>query len=196
MWEFCPGHRLQNNWGFVAQHRMIGEDILGRPLVQSRDARIAEVVHHRDECRTNNSPDNLEVMTKRDHRLHHARKRAESQRSRLTETMARSALEGRSLRDAARLLKVDTQTLRNRFPELVRPRQRKSPVVVADPASVELIRPYAADPKWGLKETAKVTRISAMSILRICEIHGLHWVRKSKAGEIHRTYRRKSSPTA
>ncbi|MHC5826571.1 MAG: hypothetical protein ACYT04_64580, partial [Nostoc sp.] len=32
VWEICPGHRLSNHWGFVAQHRLVAEDLLGRPL--------------------------------------------------------------------------------------------------------------------------------------------------------------------
>lgn len=46
-------------------HDVIGEAVLGRAL------RPDEVVHHKDRNRTNNAPENLEVMTSSEHgRLH------------------------------------------------------------------------------------------------------------------------------
>src|SRR5580700_9750223 len=71
VWEFLPGHPLQNDWGWVAQHRLVAEDKIGRPLIQSPDPKIAEIAHHKDECKTNNAPSNIEVMTRSDHQRHH-----------------------------------------------------------------------------------------------------------------------------
>lgn len=47
------------------EHRIIAEIMLGRPL------RRGEIVHHRDENKHNNHPDNLEVMTQAEHARHH-----------------------------------------------------------------------------------------------------------------------------
>lgn len=48
-----------------AIHRVVAEQMIGRPLGHD------EVVHHRDSNRRNNSPENLEVMTRAEHtRLH------------------------------------------------------------------------------------------------------------------------------
>ncbi len=174
VWEFCPGHRLQNAWGFVAQHRLIGEYILGRPLERH------EVVHHRDEVRTNNHPDNLQVMTQREHRSHHGRRMAELNLAPITKEMVEKALDGRSLKNAARLLKVDTQTLRNRFPELALPRQRKSPTVIDDPDAIAAVLRAAPDPAVSLKEVSQKLRMSQMTILRICKRNGVEWVRKPR----------------
>lgn len=174
VWEFSPGHRLQNTWGFVAQHRLIGEDIAGRAL--DRD----EVVHHRDENRTNNHPDNLQVMTQKEHRSHHARRMAEINLAPITREMVVQALEGRSLKNAARLLKVDTQTLRNRFPDLTLPRQRKSPTVIDNPRDLAAVLAAAPNPDIGLADLMKKVQMSAMTILRICKRNGVVWVKKHR----------------
>lgn len=50
-----------------SQHRVIMEAKLGRSL--SPD----EIVHHKDTARSNNSLDNLEVMSRSDHASHHAK---------------------------------------------------------------------------------------------------------------------------
>lgn len=52
--------------GVVYEHQLIAEDMLGREL------KDGEVVHHKDENRHNNSPDNLMVFkTKSDHTAYH-----------------------------------------------------------------------------------------------------------------------------
>ena len=48
------------------QHRVVAEQMLGRPLEPG------EIVHHKDNDKSNNDPSNLEVMTQADHiRIHH-----------------------------------------------------------------------------------------------------------------------------
>ena len=177
VWEFCPGHPRQNQWGFVAQHRLVGEDIAGRQLLDG------EVVHHDDECRTNNSPGNLKVMTQQEHRRHHGRLMAIRNLVPLTAEQVAAALEGRSLKTAARLLKVDTQTLRNRFPELTSPRQRKSPTKIDNPRDLAAVLAAAPLPDIGLRELRKTVQMSDMTILRICKRHGVEWVKKRRTPE-------------
>lgn len=182
VFEFAPTHCLANGWGWVGQHRLVGEDIAGRPLRQSSDPDIAEHVHHRDEVKTNNAPSNLEVMTMREHRTHHARKRAAEQKAMLTEQMAREALEGRTIREAAAHLHVDHMTLRNRFPELLAPRKRQSPSRADDQATMERIMPYARSPDKGLKQAARELKIAGPTILKCCRHFGVAWVHKARPG--------------
>lgn len=52
----------------VQVHRMVMEGMLGRPL--QRD----EIVHHRNGDRHDNRPENLELMTARQHSAHHNQK--------------------------------------------------------------------------------------------------------------------------
>lgn len=62
---YLPEHpRARKNSGNVSRHILIAEESLGRPL------REGEVVHHEDEDRTNNSPENLYVFINQEH---HAR---------------------------------------------------------------------------------------------------------------------------
>lgn len=51
---------------FILEHRLVVEAILGRTLKRT------EIVHHIDGDKLNNSPSNLEVMTRYAHTHHHA----------------------------------------------------------------------------------------------------------------------------
>ena len=53
---FRPDHPEANSMGYVREHRVVAESVLGRPL------RPGEVVHHKDGDPTNNRPENLEVF--------------------------------------------------------------------------------------------------------------------------------------
>lgn len=56
---YNPSHPESNNLGFVAEHRVVAEEILGRPL------KDGEVVHHIDRNRRNNDPSNIIVFESR-----------------------------------------------------------------------------------------------------------------------------------
>lgn len=53
---YLPEHPNANNAGYFREHRLVMEQKLGRLLLAS------EVVHHKDDDRANNHPDNLEVF--------------------------------------------------------------------------------------------------------------------------------------
>ena len=188
--EFCADHPGKNMWGYVPQHRLVMEDRIGRLL------RSHEVVHHKDENRSNNHPDNLQVMTKSEHHRHHALINRRKAQERLTEEMVRDALNGRTLKQAAAILGVHTQTLRNRFPDILAPRKRKTPTHIDDPTAIATVLFYASNPNIGLREVAKTTGIAAMTVKRICERHGLTWTKKTRKGEKRRTYRGKPTKHA
>ncbi len=62
-------HPFSSKKGYVAEHRLVMEELLGRYLSSS------EVVHHIDGDKLNNSPINLEVMSNSQHISFHKRKR-------------------------------------------------------------------------------------------------------------------------
>lgn len=57
-------------------HRVVAETVLGRSLLPE------EHVHHKDENRTNNDPENLQVMTRAEHARHHRNKEIENGKTR------------------------------------------------------------------------------------------------------------------
>lgn len=176
VWEFVGHHPLANKWGFVAQHRLVAEDILGRPL------RKGEVVHHHDEVRTNNAPSNLEVMTQHQHRAHHAKMTALANQIPLDRAeVARLLCEHGGVKPAARQLGVSHSTLRLRFPELCAPHQRKSPTKIEEAPHLDRIRAAAADPQQGFREVCSAMQMSSRTMFRICERHGIEWVKKRRS---------------
>lgn len=181
IWEFAPRHRLANAWGWVAQHRLVGEAKAGRPLVLSRDPQEQECVHHIDHNPVNNHPDNLAVLTMSAHRAHHTRAMMLSRTADITGAQVSAALSsGRSLKKAAALLHVHPQTLRNRFPEICLPYQRRSPEFLPQ-AAIETILQCAAKGMTA-REAATIAKVSEMSAYRVAKRRGAKWVRRSRKG--------------
>lgn len=72
-----PDHPRADRGGYVFEHIIVAESIIGRFLVWKGIGHPeSEVVHHLDHDRTNNHPDNLKVMTYLEHREHHAERRS------------------------------------------------------------------------------------------------------------------------
>jgi hypothetical protein len=196
VWEFCPGHRLQNKWGWVAQHRLVAEDILGRQLRQSRDPKIGEHVHHKDGDPTNNHPSNLEILTKSAHHSYESKKYLDAKYGHLTHDAAVEALNGRTIREAASHLGVTHMTLRRRCPQAVAPRKRVSPTDLSKPRNLAKLLELAADPNVCVHEATMRLRMAERTILKVCKSQGVRWVRKSKKGMLQRTYRGKPTQRA
>lgn len=183
VWEYSPGHHLQNKWGWVAQHRVVIEDKIGRRLVRDHpDPRLNEHVHHIDGSRTNNAPDNLMVLTKSEHHSLESKKWNDPRKLLLDKGKVQRALEqADSIKGAARALGVNHQTLRNRFPELLAPYKRKRPVKLDDPKLIADILRYAADPSIGIEEAARLTGAGMTTVHRVCKRKGVEWVNKREA---------------
>ena len=67
-YRYCrtePPHPNRNEKGLYPLHRVLMENRLGRLLTSG------EHVHHKDEDKTNDDPNNLELMTASEHAAHH-----------------------------------------------------------------------------------------------------------------------------
>ena len=188
VWEFVPGHPLQNNWGWVAQHRLVAEDKIGRPLRQGRDPNFAEHAHHRDDCRTNNHPDNIEVMTKSEHHSHHSRILAGQTKGALTpeDRVTDALVTAGTVKGAARLLGISHGTIRNRWPHLIAHMKRKSPIEVNDPKTLQIVQTLAASPQHSIYDIAEVIGADPKTVSRLCVRHNFPWTTKSKKGRPHK----------
>jgi len=176
VWEFVGDHPLANQWGFVAQHRLVGADLVGRPLEKG------EVVHHRDNCRSNNDPSNLEVMSQYEHRRHHHEELGDLLRIPLTREQVRDALAASGgIKPAGRLLGCSHNTLRLRFADLCEPYQRVSPTSIDNPRDIERILEAAPRPDVGIHALADELKMSPRTLLRICERRGVKWVKKKRS---------------
>lgn len=60
-----PDHPYATKQGYVREHRLVVEKLLGRHLLPT------EVVHHKDGNPTNNAPDNLEVFSTHANHMRH-----------------------------------------------------------------------------------------------------------------------------
>jgi len=58
---YCPMHPKANTWGYVYEHRLIMESIIGRHLKDN------EHIHHINGKRWDNRPENLKIMTPKEH---------------------------------------------------------------------------------------------------------------------------------
>lgn len=80
-----PDHPDANSAGYVREHRLVAEKVLGRRLTPQ------EVVHHKDGDRQNNTPDNLQVF---DSNADHLRHELTGKCPKWTEDGRRRILEG------------------------------------------------------------------------------------------------------
>lgn len=173
--ELCPDHPKANFWGYVGQHRLVYERHHGVYLQPRVD------IHHDNRNKADNRIENLIACTRSEHMAIH---RAETRAMKflpLDSEMIRAALqETHSLKTAAVLIGCSTETIRNRFPELVEPYKRRSPNKLNDTELLETVRRCAADPNIGYRETATMCGAAWTTVRQICRTNGIEWVAKPK----------------
>lgn len=73
---YCPTHQAATKDGYVMEHRLIMENLIGRQLEQN------EVVHHKNHTRDDNRIENLQLMTISEHMSMHMKERWAEKRRR------------------------------------------------------------------------------------------------------------------
>lgn len=166
--EYAPDHpRAQAN-GFVPQHRLVMECILGRLLEPH------EVVHHKNHLRTDNRASNLALMDRSSHQqLHAADEGRPTTLAPLTGAQVRKALEGRTTLQAAALLGVHPQTLRNRFGHLLQ--KRRSPGAGLPPQLAARVKALAEDPKVSTRQAAAALGVTLVTLRAWVALAGVEW---------------------
>lgn len=64
---YKPEHIYSNHAGYVFEHILVVEKKIGRHLKRPKYKKDWEVCHHKDRCKTNNSIDNLQLITHGEH---------------------------------------------------------------------------------------------------------------------------------
>ena len=112
---------------------------------------------------------NLKLVSRSSHPKEHR----EEQRAPLSQEQVRRALEGRSTAEAAELIGVHHQTLRNRFDHLLV--KRRSPGETFSPDFVESVRKLAEDPSVGTRDAARRLNTTPNTLRECCRLHAIGW---------------------
>lgn len=189
--EYVPDHPRASKIGYVLQHRLVVEDVVGRYLESK------EIVHHKNHVRHDNRPENLQLLPSRQAHAAIHPEVGEGNKCDLTEEQVRTALQGRTTVEAAKHLGVHHMTLRNRFDHLLS--KRKKPSNPNDPEVIRQVREAAADPTIDYRTFAARTGISFQFAKKVCESHGIVWVylhqgRKQKELDYNSSSRPESEP--
>ena len=163
--EYSPDHPKADALKTMAQHRLVMEGVLGRLLEPT------EIVHHKNRNRADNRAANLELHDRKSHWLEHVHDH--SNKIELTEDQVRTALRGRTTDQAAALLGLHPQTLRNRFGHLLT--RRRSPGAALPEPTADLVRSMAADPKISQTQAAARLSVSVATLKNWCSALEVTW---------------------
>lgn len=168
MLEYASDHPAATTNGYVYQHRLVMECVLGRLLERS------ELVHHQDHDPGNNWPENLELVSPSEHAHEHQDDRYHRPPVPLTERQVREALVGRTTAEAAKHLGCSSQVLYDRFDHLLT--KRRSPGAPLPPGELAVLAALAADPDVTLPDAGRTMRHSPQWVTKECRRAGLAWV--------------------
>jgi hypothetical protein len=147
---------------------MVMECVLGRLLERH------EVVHHRNGQKTDNRPDNLELLPdSRAHGLHHREEHSARERAPLDEAQVQQALQAMTTAQAAAHLGVTHMTLRRWLPHLIR--KRKTPGGQYPTDLVDAVRWLAERMEYTAVMAPILLNVSPLKFRAIRRTHDIDW---------------------
>lgn len=84
---YMPEHHSTKDGRYVYVHRLVMEEVLGRPLTEN------ENIHHKNGDKSDNRPQNLEIMSNSEHMSKHYKGLSEEEKQRRTDMLVRAAKE-------------------------------------------------------------------------------------------------------
>jgi hypothetical protein len=185
VWELCPDHPKAERFGFVAQHRLVVERSLGRFLLDE------EMVHHMDENRKNNNIENLQVVSRSDHRKIHCLQNRLRKHGAFDNEEVDRMIRDQGLKKTAKSLGMCTANIRILYPDVVKKYTRKTPQNPHCPELAKKVEILACDGKKSLRMAAEELGVCIATIARCCNFYDIKWVKKSRVGEVHSKYETK-----